>query len=368
MPAQQGEHCIIFPDVEIGKGTRIGNFVLIRSNTHIGIDCVIGSNVDIEGDVQIGNRVSLQSFCYPTRGFIIEDDVFCGPRGTTMNDKRICYRRPCLTFVRSAPLVLRAARVGGGSILLPGVTVGENAFVGAGSVVPRDVPDRTIVPGNPARKEGWSRTRSFCERIREAHRQRCDYRHGSHQGRHAVRSRVRQVRDAGAAIVHLHARDAGGRPISDGAAYEELVRRVREECPDVITCVSLSGRLASNTDLRTAALKSRPEMASLTLGSMNFPKQACVNPPDVVCEIAARIYAAGVPPELEVFEPGFINYAKFLIHRGAIRPPYYFNTSSSGRWGRRRWTPWGLAICSRCCPTAPRGPSAASGGTNSGRM
>ncbi len=157
MPPQQGQHCIIFPNVEIGEGTRIGNFVLIRSDTRIGTDCVIGSNVDIEGDVQIGNRVSLQSFCYLTRGVVVEDDVFCGPRVTTMNDKRICYRRPCLTFVRAAPKILRAARVGGGSILLPGVTIGENAFVGAGSVVTCDVPDRTIVFGNPARKVGMVR-------------------------------------------------------------------------------------------------------------------------------------------------------------------------------------------------------------------
>ncbi len=152
MAAQQGEHCVIFPRVEIGDGTRIGNFVLIRSDTRIGVDCTIGSNVDIEGEVIVGDRVSLQSFCYLTRGVVVEDDVFCGPRVTTMNDKRICYRRPNLKFVRAAPRILRAARVGGGSILLPGVTVGENAFVGAGSVVTRDVPDRTIVAGNPARK------------------------------------------------------------------------------------------------------------------------------------------------------------------------------------------------------------------------
>jgi acetyltransferase-like isoleucine patch superfamily enzyme len=72
----------------------------------------------------------------------------------TMNDKRICHRRPSLTFVRTAPRILRAARVGGGSILLPGVTIGENAFVGAGSVVTKDVPDYAIVFGNPARVVG----------------------------------------------------------------------------------------------------------------------------------------------------------------------------------------------------------------------
>lgn len=153
MPTR-GKYCVIFPDVTIGARTRLGNFILIRSNTRIGRDCTLGSYVDIEGDVVIGNRVSLQSACYITRGVVIEDDVFCGPRVTTMNDKRMCYRRPALKFMREAPRILRAARVGGGSVLLPGVTIGQNALVGAGAVVTRDVPDGMIVAGNPARVIG----------------------------------------------------------------------------------------------------------------------------------------------------------------------------------------------------------------------
>lgn len=112
---------------------------------------MIGSYADIEGDVRIGSFVSLQSGCYLTRGVIIEDEVFCGPRVMTLNDKDICYRRASLSFNRRAPRILRAARIGGGCVLCPGVTIGENALVGAGSVVTRDVPDRTIVMGNPAR-------------------------------------------------------------------------------------------------------------------------------------------------------------------------------------------------------------------------
>ena len=71
-----------------------------------------------------------------------------------MNDKHISYRRPSIPFVRQAPRILRGARVGGGSILCPGTTVGANALVGAGSVVTKDVPDRAIVIGNPARVIG----------------------------------------------------------------------------------------------------------------------------------------------------------------------------------------------------------------------
>lgn len=154
MSNQYAANCVIAPDVRIGPDTRIGNFVFVRDQTIIGRGCTIGSYVDIEGEVQIGDFVSLQSGCYVTRGVIIEDEVFCGPRLVTMNDARICYRRPALSFVRKAPRVLRAARLGGGVLLCPGTTVGENAFVGAGSVVTKDVPDRAIVRGNPARIVG----------------------------------------------------------------------------------------------------------------------------------------------------------------------------------------------------------------------
>ena len=148
------QHCVIADDAQIGPDTRVGNFVLIRDNTVIGNHCVIGSYTDIEGDVRIGDFVSLQSGCYITRGVIIENEAFFGPRVVTMNDKSISYRRPSLAFNRRAPRILRAARVGGGSLLCPGATVGENALVGAGSVVLHDVADRTIVAGNPARVIG----------------------------------------------------------------------------------------------------------------------------------------------------------------------------------------------------------------------
>jgi len=151
---EQGEHCTIFPNVSIGSGTRLGNFVLIRSDTRIGENCTIGSYVDLEGDIVIGHDVSLQSGCYITRGVVIEDEVFCGPRVITMNDKQICYRRVMLQFTPAPPRILHAARIGGGSLLLPGVTIGANAFVGAGSVVTRDVRDGMMVAGNPARVVG----------------------------------------------------------------------------------------------------------------------------------------------------------------------------------------------------------------------
>ncbi len=149
-PGVYRSHCVISDTAQIGVGTRIGNFVFIRHHVLIGENCLIGSYVDIEGDVRIGNFVSLQSGCYLTRGVVIEDSVFCGPRVVTLNDKYMCYGRPTMKFDRQAPRILRAARIGGGSVLCPGVTIGENAVVGAGSVVVQDVPDRMVALGNPA--------------------------------------------------------------------------------------------------------------------------------------------------------------------------------------------------------------------------
>jgi acetyltransferase-like isoleucine patch superfamily enzyme len=154
MADQYGQNCVISPDARIGSGCRIGNFVFVRDKTIIGHSCVIGSFVDIEGDVSIGDFVSLQSGCYLTRGVVIENQVFCGPRLVTLNDKPMSYLRSNISFVRRAPRIRRAARIGGGVVLCPGVVVGENAVVAAGAVVTKDVPDRVIVAGNPARVVG----------------------------------------------------------------------------------------------------------------------------------------------------------------------------------------------------------------------
>jgi uncharacterized protein (DUF849 family) len=95
--------------------------------------------------------------------------------------------------------------------------------------------------------------------------------------------------------------------------------------PDLIVCVSLSGRLVRDARQRAAPLEARPDLASLTLGSLNFPKQASINSPEVIRDLAGRIFRAGAVPELEVFEPGFINTANYLIRNDILHPPHYFN-------------------------------------------
>ena len=140
--------------VTIGDGSRIGEFCFIRTSTVIGSDTTIGSYVGIEGDVRIGSGVSIQSGCHITRGVVIEDLAFLGPRVVTMNDRSLTHARPWMPIERAAPTVGRGARIGGGTLLLPGVVVGANALVLAGSVVASSVPEGAIVAGNPTRIVG----------------------------------------------------------------------------------------------------------------------------------------------------------------------------------------------------------------------
>ncbi len=136
---------------------------------------------------------------------------------------------------------------------------------------------------------------------------------------------VKTLRNLGVAIVHLHARGADQSPSHRAEDYMELVNAVRASCPDILVCVSLSGRHDPKLEARAAALQSKPDFASLTLGSMNFITGPSVNSPDTIQGLAARIYGANAIPELEVFEAGFIHYANYLIRKGILKPPYYFN-------------------------------------------
>jgi uncharacterized protein (DUF849 family) len=134
---------------------------------------------------------------------------------------------------------------------------------------------------------------------------------------------------AGASIVHLHARDAEGQPTGSVQIYRDIVRRVRAVAPDVVICVSTSGRVAKSFEERAQVLDldgaERPDMASLTLGSLNFPRQASVNAPDTIRALAERMQARGIVPELEIFDMGMLDYARYLIERKTLREPFYFN-------------------------------------------
>jgi uncharacterized protein (DUF849 family) len=158
---------------------------------------------------------------------------------------------------------------------------------------------------------------------------------------------------AGASIVHLHARDDGGRPTFRKEVYAEIISAVRERCADVIVCVSTSGRKFKTFEERADVLdldgEAKPEMASLTLGSLNFPKQASVNDPDMIRALAERMNERDIVPELEVFDFGMVDYAKWLLERGVLRSPLYFNLLL-GSLGTLSATPPHLATLAAAVP------------------
>jgi acetyltransferase-like isoleucine patch superfamily enzyme len=138
--------------VKIGENVFIGGYVYIRKGTVIGDNVAIGHNTVIEENVTIGNNVRIQSSCNITKGTIIEDSVFIAPGVKTSNDMYICsHGRPEKSTLK-APLIKRGARIGVGSILAPEVVIGENAFIGAGSLVLKDVPANEMWYGHPAKR------------------------------------------------------------------------------------------------------------------------------------------------------------------------------------------------------------------------
>ena len=168
-----------------------------------------------------------------------------------------------------------------------------------------------------------------------------------------IAENARRCYEAGASIVHLHARDGDGRPTWRADVYAQIVRLVRELCPDVIVCVSTSGRLWSEFEKRAEVLDLdgalKPDMASLTLGSLNFPGQASVNDPETIRCLAERMVERDIVPELEVFDLGMVDYGVYLVERRVLQPPLYFNLLL-GSLGTLSATPFHLAVLAQALP------------------
>lgn len=134
---------------------------------------------------------------------------------------------------------------------------------------------------------------------------------------------------AGASILHLHARDKNEEPIYNADVYAKIIEGIRRECPEVIICVTTSGRIYNEYKMRSEVLDLdgfvKPDMASLTLGSLNFQNQVSVNEPEMIIKLAEKMRNKGIKPELEVFDTGMVNTAKYLCRKGFINPPFYFN-------------------------------------------
>ena len=139
---------------EIGKGTKIWHFSHVMKGTKIGERCVLGQNVNVDGGTVIGDNVKVQNNVSIYTGLVIEDDVFLGPSCvlTNVSNPRSQVNRHSLY---EKTLIKRGATIGANATIVCGVTVGRYAFVAAGSVVTKDVPDYALLMGNPARQKGW---------------------------------------------------------------------------------------------------------------------------------------------------------------------------------------------------------------------
>jgi len=155
MPNTESSFLRVAPDVKLGKNVRLFGFVNLYG-CEIGDDVKIGTFVEIQKGAKIGNRCKISSHTFVCEGVTLEDEVFVGHNVTFTNDRhpRATANGALQTeadWVCLPTLVKRGASIGSGVVVLCGITIGENALIGAGSVVTRDVPPNTVVAGNPAR-------------------------------------------------------------------------------------------------------------------------------------------------------------------------------------------------------------------------
>jgi acetyltransferase-like isoleucine patch superfamily enzyme len=142
---------VVFAGSTFGTGVIVGDQACVRERCELGDEVVIGRGSHVENDTSIGARTRVQANAYVTAYSTVEEDVFIAPCVVTTNDNYMGRTEARFSEMRG-PTIRRGARIGGGAVLLPGVEIGEEAFVGAGAVVLEDVPARAVVVGNPARK------------------------------------------------------------------------------------------------------------------------------------------------------------------------------------------------------------------------
>ena len=140
-------------EVSIGEGTKIWHLVQIRKGAKIGKNCILGKSVFIDAEVPIGNNVKIQNFVSVYHGVTIDDDVFVGPHVCFTNDYLPRAATPDWELVKTQ--VMKGVSIGANSTIICGISIGEYAMIGAGSLVSKSVNHHELVYGNPARLQGY---------------------------------------------------------------------------------------------------------------------------------------------------------------------------------------------------------------------
>ncbi|WP_319510891.1 3-keto-5-aminohexanoate cleavage protein [uncultured Draconibacterium sp.] len=136
---------------------------------------------------------------------------------------------------------------------------------------------------------------------------------------------VHEAYEMGITIAHLHARDKNEVPTYRKGVYQTIFEGVRKHCPELVICGSTSGRNFPEFEKRSEVIELKPDMCSLTLSSLNFPKQASLNAPEMIGQLIVKMRKYGVAPELECFDFGMINYGKYLLKKQMMEGRQYWN-------------------------------------------
>ena len=130
----------------------------------------------------------------------------------------------------------------------------------------------------------------------------------------------------GISIVHLHARDEETlKNTYKKEIYQKIIEGIKKHCPDLLICVSLTGRNFPEVDKRAEVLQLYPDMGSLTMSSLNFPSGTSINQPETILRLIEEMDKYGVQPEIECFDAGMLNYTNYLISKNKLKPPYHIN-------------------------------------------
>lgn len=143
------DNAFVHADAQIGPGTAVWQFAVVLAGARIGANCNLNAHTLVEGGAVVGDRVTLKCGVYVWDGIILEEDVFVGPNAVFTNDRRPRSKVHSGAFPRT--VVAKGASIGGGAVVLPGLTIGEGALIGAGAVVTKNVPAGETWIGNPAR-------------------------------------------------------------------------------------------------------------------------------------------------------------------------------------------------------------------------
>jgi uncharacterized protein (DUF849 family) len=137
---------------------------------------------------------------------------------------------------------------------------------------------------------------------------------------------VHNANEIGISIVHLHARDEETlKNTYRKEIYSKIIEGVKKYCPDLLICVSLTGRNFTELEKRSEVLQLYPDMGSLTMSSLNFPSGASINQPEMILSLIQEMDKYGVQPEIECFDTGMLNYTNYLISKNILKPPHHIN-------------------------------------------